>query len=584
MTMSLRTNVADGTDLTDQLLQGCDAIIERLSTHCGYNASHAAIARMAGGDTLYEFTKDGISIVTALRFTPGHLGETVRLFAKHIGERVDTACHDGTTTAMLLFALLARQLVWRQSELPAAPRQRERALRQLLVDLTQTIRRVTLTPQELATRLNLPLTQVRYALAYQQALIASKGDHELAAAIAEVLAAQAIELNGQYVIHRAPVEREERVRVIRQDADFVFRGHANPQDFNHAMHTEYRSDDCDLWMTDNLLIAESPETRALLRWVQSEPALERDVVIVCEREVDSRLQQAINVHNLSHTKKIVVMTVYSNAGGHPTRAATAVYLTQMKGARFSGGLVLDFDGPVDPFIRNVCVRYQAGRVHIGRLYERDGEALHPYLRDPKANPVYTEHVDAMRTAIDNLTKKHLETKSAESVISHLISVYRQMTCQRILDIEVAGATHDNVANYSVAVDAYGAAVSALDHGVVFGGFDHLLRMLRHNDDRLSDMAYSAIAQVQAVVFGGEPLPTGKTGSLHLGHRMVDTSGQTVERTPRQVIATLKATDQAAAKPILVQPVVGFLELLKRLDELLPKLATTCCVINEGVVA
>jgi len=105
------TNTVSGKQMSDIIVHTCDNIIEVLSSHCGLYAKHAMLIIDQGMDSFNPsiFTKDGIDILNAIEYI-SPIQNYIKSIVGYVGTRVDSVAHDGTTTSMILTAMLIRNI------------------------------------------------------------------------------------------------------------------------------------------------------------------------------------------------------------------------------------------------------------------------------------------------------------------------------------------------------------------------------------------------------------------------------------------------------------------------------------------
>ena len=614
---SMITNRVELDDLDADIRNAADEIYDILAQHCGPNAYYAIQPQQAAGRVkpVDVATMDGIGIVNWLKVRDDEpVGEYVLRQVAYMGERVDSICHDGTTTTMMLTAYLMRHL---RSKHP--PRVMKPAIHKVLADLRKRLDAVTFTVdsfvESVAETIDVkvesqgrthaaPLhdettTTIRRALIWNQASIASKGDTELADAIVEVMERLPPEIFGQYAIADHKVETEKRWIVKRQEYDFEFDGESFPYDRNHKSLSQVLCDVCDLYVTENFLVAGSPESAWVGEMVRTiiakEIAFERDLVIISPK-FDEGFVEGVRRFNFSQGRsapRIILLRQSVGLNDHRNMVLRAV--------RASAGVGDFFQVPSDQrntlFIRGAKVWQAYHRIHITNLYPRDGGAYHPSYRTPGTD----RHYDALRTEIvDTLRDAQNGHHAAEydsGFVADLVRVYHQLVCQNPVTLEIGGTTHEHTANHSVARDALGAVVSMLEHGFVFGGLRHLMQAdLRYDNDKVADWVWNTIRLGlldihDAVYYGYHNRGTVVPDAQRYGYTNPDDPGNRAEYyylTTDGDVECENAVDvftdesYSSMSRVLIQPVAGYRELLRRLGEQLPQMTAASALMNPHV--
>lgn len=466
-----------GAAFTDTSVSVFSAVHDLLVPHCGPYASHVILpTAMPGNQIIDQYTKDGINIVKALK-TDTPMAQHVMRLVGYVGERVDNACHDGTTTSMMLFCNLAVRLLKTipQEDLAKAARWRHfliPALKSVLDECDDVITASTITVEDVMTKFSTTRDEAIWAIAFHQAVIASKGDRDLAKGIADVLASIPVDLHGQYLLHHSGVETEQRFTIKTHAHDVELPGNlVNTEDYNHALRSEFRAEDAYLLVTPNELIAGNIEAEYLYQFFTSDriEELDKPLILLTPSLNDARLYDVIRKHNATHPRaKIIGMTMavqtQAKAYADAICAIAGVKPLQQVMTEELGQALID----------HVGIEKRGTRIYLKNLYQKTGARLHPSYTDPTRDPFYTATLSEFRVFIENATKRHDPTHASELMLSNIINLYRFMASQQLIDLSIGGASHEHMANRSVVKDAYGAAVSAVQHGVVLGGHQRLL--------------------------------------------------------------------------------------------------------------
>lgn len=487
---------------TDAINGGIAAVFsnlkELLERHCGPYANYALMDRTTSqGLPWKEFTKDGISIVRETRFThpdsfiTEHFANSLRDTVAHIGQHVDEASHDGTTTAMLLYCILAQRLRGHRSSPDGQkilPKAYEAMIgKGVLEALRSRITTDTITVARLMADWDITELQARKFMAFNQSLIASKGDVAMADAITECITYLPDEIKAEQVIRRSPIETAEHVSAVTQPEDFLFFGGLGS--YNHRnwhLNTALRMEDAHLYVTENDLVDNSPETEGLVEYLQSHVregrALEKNLVILNPGHVSSLIINAVTEYNNSvgeDATKATWLHVSTLDSGQTVNFVKAIRLTGGSWQHRKHAAASPEIGVANMFISGVTVYWDQNQIGISNLYTKDPNKLyHPFYKSEEPEHVaYNTMVEDMRTYLRRADDGHVRTAETMKTIEDYTNILRQMMCQKIVDVRVSGAIYDHIATLSVARDAYGAAHVAMTDGVVVGGWTRILNEL-----------------------------------------------------------------------------------------------------------
>lgn len=650
-TTPLFSNVISDKEYYEGLIEASTEASHILHRHCGPFAANAIRAIGIGnGVEIDEFTKDGITIMQACRSTTPQ-SEFVKRILTFVGQRVDSICHDGTTTSMMFFAECIRYISEFTRDCPDSDRLTAAAIcKSLLENITENIEKNCISLKELHAKIKLhkpkqSIQDTKRALAYHQAMVSSKGDAELAGAIAEVVASIPVEMFGSYVINNETFETTSRFRVAHQAFDIGFRSNLGNITFNNVERgTELRFDDADLIFTSVSVVKGCPvssylkallstpkvletmerlgklkllspdDDRLMFSLDPSENYIERPLVIIAPEISDAVLTDMVNIYRRLYPDTPVVYSTIQNSVRLRQFYESAVSATA--GVFPITDTIHTIDS-LSSIIPHVKVEIKHNYCMIYNLYKKDKHAFHPFYRNKKRFPFYNTLLDELITKISQYDKGHVETLS-QSDVRELIMLYRMMTCQKIVDLKVGGTSHDLAANMSVATDAYGAALSAIKDGVILGGYPKILgelterRVFIDHEEAQELVAYNSlynrlVSQISWAV-GGVLNSIYRTRinprvwtADHEGDDTISLNGKWSYLVPkRSPVTGIYAHEDLPrevgedewipeflhpsenGEVVLFQPIVGYKEQLRRLIDVLPKLINSSCILDHGV--
>lgn len=497
-------NILTNADLKDQLTNAFDVVADILVDHCGPFATNCVIgSRYRQVNDVDEFTKDGINILNHLIVSSDAALRFAVRMTRFVGIVVDKRCHDGTTTSMLLFCRLAKLAVSKM-DLGLTNKDRYNWFKELseaLAFYIEKIEALRITEDDVFARcqefgIETTASAVRGAIAYHMAMISSKGDHDLSEKVSLLIQSSPKKIPGIFENVRLAVETPEAYTLKRQEYDLLLNANlGDTRHYNHKSDTQYLSEDAVIFATGNQIVSHSMEAAFLQAFISTEPALraelfaynniegweayhenKRNLIIMAPVISDHKLLETILAFNMENpTFKISVFTV---------QARDRMISSLFKTLHFVSGSSLFSDvmmtDPLSAFIGLGTNRVKAHlighKLALYNLYEKDDEFYHPFYRDPEMFEPYTrfriETEDLIEFAKKNVTNPALDNEE----LSNLITLYRALTCQIIYDIEVGGSTHDQYANRTVYEDTMGAAISAIEEGIVLGGYGNLAKL------------------------------------------------------------------------------------------------------------
>lgn len=619
--------------------------IKALSEHCGPFASNAVIPCNLKGEVADVYSKDGITIADSMRYKDSVAKYVARILS-HVGRRVDSACHDGTTTSMLTFAHLGKNIMTDHHTIDQSEDlSRVKYLREFtncLNECREVIKKNTISLDDLHQTLQeeypdrtITHDDIVRLVAYQQALIASKGDVDMSKGISEVLSSMPVELYEQFTVKSAMVETDYRFKLIKYDYDFKLRTNSPRYDeCNAGMGSKIFLPHVDILMIRDALTPGNEVFNTLLAAIDPDcppekqieyhvkPAsevLKRPLFILCRSLDGVQLQDAINKHNRRFPELHIyyapihiddklraptdeVFHAISN-----TPVATPMQVVKNLWACLAKDCAIDYFGHI---------------LKISNVYRKTDRALHPFFGNKKRYPLYAKVYADLKERIDANTKNiNAEDTVGDHILNGYITLYRFLTCQHLMDLESGGLTYEQTYNKAAVTDAMGAATSAVAHGFVMGGYGKLYAYFEAklslcektkgqgrrsaSEKTLAIRAFrDTFRDILATIYfartNGTPASSVEEESLQssLGTETskydytlpyMDRSRECTTLLLRTLITHPKSKAKARrpwrvdfadpTETLLVQPAMGYTEQFRRFEDTLPKLFNSSCLID-----
>lgn len=621
-------NVIDNETLKTNLMNAFEELDAILVHHSGPFASNCVIgSKWRQVNDIDEFTKDGIKILKHLVVSEDPSARFAARMARFIGITVDSRCHDGTTTSMLLFcrlAVIALQKMdygWLDKDKYILAK----AFTNLLNKCLDYLEKIKITEEELFSlcksfNIETTLEDVRGAIAYHMAMISSKGDKDLSTKIAAVIKSCPKKIYGMFKDTPLAVETEEPYILKKQDYDLGLRANlGNMQDYNYRNDTQYMTENAVIFATGNEIINDSHESLFLSAFISTNPRIranlveygeskgwedfhegKKNLIIISPLLNDPGLITEINLFNAKNPDvKISWFNVHINGRMRTSLNKTIHYMAGVP--LFTDVMMVN---PVMSFVglqeTNVKAHLIGSTLTISNIYEKDGEVYHPLFREPGLFQPYTDFANETESLIEfareNITNPALD----QDEVTYLTSLYRSLTTQEIYDIEIGGSSHDQYANRTVYEDAIGAALSAVNEGFVLGGYGHLAKWLSktiNHDLTAEDMSVDDCLEIDfftALVSIVEDSLRVDKDHAYIQSLIVDcddskwsfvvadTNRYIEDALPEKYIhiqtlnkqALINLLDFSNNQVFLFQAFGGFHEQFRRFRDILPKLANT----------
>lgn len=499
-------NLTRSTDLKYGLEEAFHELADILVNHAGPFASNCVIgSKWRQVNDADESTKDGVKILKHLIVSEEEMDRFAARLSRFVGIAVDARCHDGTTTSMLLFCRLAL-IALEKMDHGLWDHKRYLWYRELETKLKEGLSfldRIKITEDDILKRaeefgLVTTIEDVRAAMAYHMAMISSKGDHDLSHKISQVIRSSPKKIYGMFKDASNPLESSNRYTLKKQEFDLSFRGNpGSATAWNYKNDTQFLAEDAVIFVTGNEIVPgqfESLFLRAFISTKMQQRANlsefgvkqgweafhegKRQLIIITPMLNDVEL--ATDILEFNQFNPNCKITTFSLQAPHRVRTIfnkTAHYIAGKH--RFSD---VSTTNALDSFIgldrRDIKVHCIGSTIEISNLYDKTGEVYHPFYSNPESFEPYTEFAKELEETIlfaqDNSTNVGLDPDE----VMQITGLYRTLTCQEIYDIEIGGLIHEQYANRTVYEDAMGAALSAINDGVVLGGYGHLSKYFR----------------------------------------------------------------------------------------------------------
>lgn len=502
---NLFSNIYKASELKEGLTIVFQELQDILKDHSGPFATNSVIgSKWRQVNDVDEFTKDGIKILNNLIVTDHALDRFATRMTRFVGITVDNRCHDGTTTSMLLFAKLALVALDKlDSDLNERLRYKwARLLTKILTLCLDHLKTLKINEEDILERarhlgVETNLSDIRAAIGYHMAMISSKGDHDLAFKVSEIIRSCPKKIYGMFKTTPLAIETDEAYILKKQEEDLIIQGMiGNTQDLNDKNGTQYLSENAVIFATANDIVTHSMESIFLNAFISQDLKKrahlgdfgdcpywddlhegKKHLVILSPMLNDPTLITEIMLFNKAHPKnKISYFQCQVQPKLRPSWNKTLHYVAGVPifDDVMSEGAHLSLIG----LNRPVTVKAIGSAIALKNLYEKDGDVYHPLFKDPSLFEDYTKFVRETESLLEYCRENISNPALDHDDITYLTMLYRALTCQIIYDIEIGGSIHDQYANRTVYEDAMGAALSAVDEGIVLGGYAHLVNYLK----------------------------------------------------------------------------------------------------------
>jgi len=556
-------NVVSGDQMRDIVIHTCDDIINKLSPHCGPTATNAMVIHDSGMESfnMSVFTKDGIDILDNIQYI-SPIQSYIKNMLGYIGTRVDSVANDGTTTTILLTALILRNITTRirdsydgydNNSLLSESKCIDDELKRLI----NVFERIKLTPKDIDHIFG--VDSRAGTIAYNQSMSTSKGNEELSSCMKEIYSDLPEELFSHFLYQKCSIENDEEFTIHKDDANMWLNVIPSSQiKYNHALNTEYKTDDCDVIVLQEALLDGHAEVKRLLNHLDN---TDKTTVIIYN-EMSGSLIQAINTGHKDDVDVVLLKYARRDYELNPINLAVIngmAGVTPLNKAKDN----------IDFVIHNAGCHFDRGMLKLTNLCETTDSGLHAWYGcdpDTPEKKTYLDLIESINTHIDRLQNKH--NSDVRNELANYREALRYLVGSGLPILKLGGKTMDITANVSVVNDVSGAVISSLTKGFVVDGN---LQLYMNSIDTIKD----AVTELLSITHN-RTYDHMKRFLQHEMERFCDTDSILFFNYGHKVSA-YHHTDQL---PVM-QPVTLYIELFKRLREFIPKFVATDKIIIPG---
>lgn len=481
-------------EIRNRLIQTLDSCIEVLKSHCGPLSGYALLVSnvSAGEDkTPSVFTRDGIRIMNAVSFM-SPLERYIKDLLCYIGERVDNAARDGTTTSMLWSALLLKQILLRYEEL--------RSLNLTLFSINQCVdeffknimknmdKRTFDIPSLLGKEKGSEVSDTDAIntgaiVGFMQALSSSGGNVELASAIKSIFE-KSPKVSWEYTtFSHSGSEDGKAWEIVTDPYDFkISCVGETAQDLTEAYGTEFVRENSKVFVDYNGLVSGSIALEAVRTLIEKFP---KDTPLsIISPKFDPFLVQSVDILNNSRGRenKISLWSYTANelyngkCWNWKLRILPAIAGAELWDPNEDGAITDKYLFHADKlWWKNAHMEFYGIIPNV-----KEGSSLHPFLSDLEHAPLsYKDGVETITFLLEKARKDHEMDKKLVDTFVEALNLLTTVRCPRL---QLGGTTHDQTHNLLIAEDVLGAVLSSITHGFIINGPMALYQAITETDE------------------------------------------------------------------------------------------------------
>jgi chaperonin GroEL (HSP60 family) len=478
-----KKNVLSKEQFVPIIEQTVDEILELLKHSCGRNSRYGLVISpetnqfmdlgsvTVTSNKLNIFSKDGAHLTQSLQYGNA-LQSYIQNLLVYIGDRVDSACGDGTTTSMIFAGEFLKQMfknietcdTWKQCSTIEITQAYDKTVEYIMDQLDDT----KITVQTFQEDFKLKEEEAIKALSYYQAYTSSNGDKELAEQISLAFSQIPAEcIDEMYQVY-PEMERDEKIEVIIDEAQFIVEDpiFVTTELLNTNFMKEYVTDDAILICLPQGIADESALTTELFKTITSMDP-EQHIVIIAPKIGNSFINRII--HENTNSGRHIALVVHGKNGGR----FSALPLMSL-------ALCGLMNVPIYGITENIkinelmsCVRegikvhFTGKQVKLYNLYQPlEDYNGHPGLKEAETYPYYSRIRSELHETKDRVVGHHKKHKEELDDINEALAALEYTKRIKIIG---GGKTYEQLAIRLVIEDCIAATLSSIKHGMHFNG-------------------------------------------------------------------------------------------------------------------
>ena len=469
------TNIVEMQESVPRIKKTLQTCQEILKAHCGPQSGYAMLVNNLSAGMNFEpsvFTRDGIRILSAVEFL-SPLERYVKDMLTYVGQRVDNAAKDGTTTSMLFSSLFLDKVLDKIDEIQKCGLsffQMNKIIEDTFAGILDNLKEYTYNIERMNDVEEADeAMKVKTAgiIAYMQALSSSGGNVELAIAMKEIFE-KSPSISWDFITSHNSIKETGKafeVEVCDYDSHLQCITALEGQ-LDKKLSTEYEVENSEVLVITNPIDDGDIRTDGILQYLRNlDPATPINIIA---RGFSGAFTSACWQMNELRSAKIALWQYAPES-----RFAGQQYPYELLILAAVAG-VKPFDMDTVDFINHDVHIFTAKKLHYHDTYldffgivDGTDENLHPfYLHPETATQFYKEARESLETQLELYRDGH---KKDGRMFGIFMEMLNRIACIHRPTLRLGGPAHEQVANKDVVQDVQGAIMSSLKHGFLING-------------------------------------------------------------------------------------------------------------------
>lgn len=476
-------------------------IIEAVEPLCGVQAVNAMVIYGNSIKKYNVYSNDGIHVTKSIEFASPiqeHIADNII----YVGERVEKASSDGTSTAIICTAkiLLKIQQEIKKDVLKICNKYKgnniqitkeiQICLNSYCDSLISILKKLKKLFKLIKIDLNKFPIDIYRKIIHDLAFITSKGNEKFSSIVAEIYKEKDIPIDkfSHYLYMREPIETEEVFRIKYPNEDVLINVFVNNNiTYNYRLNTAVKYDNADVILIPDHVSADRIEFIKQLKLYLND--CKNPVVVVSLGFDPSTL--AVIMETFKHLPLIYCQYVNYNENfrQNPIELNSILYRAGLPSLNI-GNDETNIDNIT---LKNVKIIIDENKLSItdinGSYFNtksNDSIVSEAYVSDDVKYNKYHELLNDIEKTIDTLKNAHDFSKDKSKDLKEFARIYKNMICNKMPILMIGGKTNDHLSNINMTEDVLGTIDSAINHGIVFDGILKLLyfiKMLKLSEDK-----------------------------------------------------------------------------------------------------
>lgn len=484
------TNILSYIDWIDLCELTLKTIINTIEPLCGPNAINSMVVYNSGKNRFNIFSNDGIHVTKSIEFA-SPIQEYIADTLVYIGERVEKASSDGTSTAILCTAYLLLELQKSLKERVLKKYKNNdnninfvKSIQTLLNSYSNTLSNILIEIKKDLEDFKIDLDGVNddvyNELIYNLAYITSKGNDKLSSYITEIYKDRNVPIQkfSHYLYLRDQIESEEELSLFTPEEDVCINVFENKSAaYNYKLNTALKYDKCNVIIIPEIISEDRVEfLKSLNKFLKFAKSPTIAISLGFDPNVLYKIENEFKDLPFVHCQYVNFNDRFRQ---NPLELNSILYRGGLNGYDISKNEPIDFN---DITFYNVKCIIEDGelRIYDNENYyfytKEDSILAYAYKNDDPIYNKYNELLKEVENQIEIIKKAHV-SKDKNNDFKEFSRIYKNMICNKLPIIKIGGKTNDHLSIINMIEDVLGTINSALKDGVIIDGILKILYLL-----------------------------------------------------------------------------------------------------------